>query len=320
MKHYLYALGAILCWASLPAATGAGLKELSTEELMFYSFSTAALYLFFQDGILQRDFRLSIPPLKACLFGVWGLFFYHWIYYLALERAPLAEAAILATTWSLWIVIFSSVLLLRRLALSILGSALLGFFGAALVIGAGKDLSFESTHMKGYLLALCCGVIWSSFSVGLPRLGLKKEPMTFFTLLTALCSGVLYLATMPHQVPSIPAILSALYLGLIPLGLSFFFWSRAVNGGNMVFIGFLSYLTPPLAVLLVAMVHGESISPKVLTGMGVIIVASVLGKYFLGTLSATLTVSAKAKVGTTNSKIDKRCRPAITVFSKKDVT
>lgn len=300
MKHYLYALGAILCWASLPAATGAGLKELSTEELMFYSFSTAALYLFLQDVILQRTFRLSLPPLKACLFGLWGLFFYHWIYYLALERAPLAEAAILATTWSLWIVIFSSLLLLRRLAPSIVGSALLGFFGAALVIGSGKELSFDSAHLKGYLLALCCGVIWSSFSVGLPRLGLKKEPMAVFTLLTALCSGVLYLVTMPHQIPSIQAIFSALYLGLVPLGLSFFLWNRAVTGGNMVVIGFLSYLTPPLAVFLVALVHKEAVPPQVLTGMGVIIAASMLGKYLLGKLSETPAISAKAKVTTMN--------------------
>lgn len=300
MKHYLYALGAILCWASLPAATGAGLKELSTEELMFYSFSTAAIYLIFQDSILQRNFRLSLPPLKACLFGLWGLFFYHWIYYLALERAPLAEAAILATTWSLWIVIFSSLLLLRRLAPSILGSAILGFFGAALVIGAGKELSFDSVHMKGYLLALCCGVIWSSFSVGLPRLGLKKEPMAVFTLLTALCSGVLYLVTMPHQIPSTQAIISALYLGLVPLGLSFFLWNRAVTGGNMVVIGFLSYLTPPLAVLLVALVHKEAVPLQVLTGMGVIIAASMLGKYCLGKLSAAPADTAGAKGATTN--------------------
>ena len=75
MKHYFYALGAILCWASLPAATGAGLNELSTEELMFYSFTTAALYLFLQNGITHRNFRLSLPPFKACLFGLWGLFF-----------------------------------------------------------------------------------------------------------------------------------------------------------------------------------------------------------------------------------------------------
>ena len=287
MKHYLYAFGAILCWASLPAATGAGLKELSTDELMFYSFTTAAIYLFFQDGLMTKNFRLYLPSLKACLFGIWGLFCYHWIYYLALERAPLAEGAILATTWSLWIVIFSSLLLLKRLAPSILCSAIIGFFGAALVISAGKELSFDSAHMKGYLLALCCGLIWSSFSVGLPRLGLKKDPMAGFTFLTAICSTVLYVISWPHPVPSITALSSAVYLGLVPLGLSFFLWNRAVTGGNMVVIGFLSYLTPPLAVLLVALVHGQPISSQVLVGMGVIIGASMMGKYFLGKLSVT---------------------------------
>ncbi len=212
-------------------------------------------------------------------------FFYHWIYYLALERAPLAEGAILATTWSLWIVIFSSLLLLRRLAPSILCSAIVGFLGAALVISAGKDLSFDSAHMKGYLLALCCGLIWSSFSVGLPRLGLKKDPMAGFTFLTAICSTLLYIASWPHQMPTVTAITSAVYLGLVPLGLSFFLWHRAVTGGNMVVIGFLSYLTPPLAVLLVALVHGQPVSPQVFIGMGVIIGASIMGKYFLGKLS-----------------------------------
>lgn len=287
MKHYLYALGAILCWASLPAATGAGLQELSTAELMMYSFSTAALYLYIQDTVRTRSFRLQLPPFKACLFGVWGIFLYHWIYYLALDRAPLAEGAILATTWSLWIVIFSSLLLLKRLAPSILFSGVLGFIGVALVMSAGKELSFDSRYIQGYLLALCCGVIWSSFSVGLSRLHLKQEPMTAFTLLTALCSGGLYLFSMPHQLPSAQALLSAIYLGAVPLGLSFFLWNRAVTGGNMVVIGFLSYLTPPLAVLMVALVHGQRISPQVLVGMAVIIAASIMGKIFLGKLTAT---------------------------------
>lgn len=282
MKHYLYASGAILCWASLPAATGAGLRELSTDELLFYSFSTAALYLFIQDWMIHKKPVFYLPSFKAALFGLWGVFLYHWLYYLALEHAPLAEAAILATTWSLWIVIFSSLILLRRLAPAILGSAITGFSGAALVISAGKELSFDSAHMKGYMLALCCGIIWSSFSVGLPRLQLKKDPMANFTILAALCSFVLYLINMPHHVPSDQAIFSSLYLGLIPLGLSFFLWNRAINGGNMVVIGFLSYLTPPLAVLLVALVHKESIAPQVLAGMGMIIAASILGKYFLG--------------------------------------
>jgi drug/metabolite transporter (DMT)-like permease len=138
MKHYLYALGAILCWASLPAATGSGLSELSTEELMFYNFSTAAIFLYIQDVILTKKLSVAFPDIKASLFGFSGLFLYHYIYYLALERAPLAEGAILATTWSLWIVVFSSIIQLRRLAPSILGTALLGFAGAALVIAGHR--------------------------------------------------------------------------------------------------------------------------------------------------------------------------------------
>ena len=279
---YVYAMGAILCWASLPAATGSGLRGLSIEELLFYSFASAALYLYFQDVVLTRRWKIHFPRPRACVFGIWGIFLYHYVYYQAMARAPLAEGAILATTWSLWIVVFSSLLVLRRLPVSIAVAALMGLGGAGMVIAAGRQLSFDSRHMQGYLLALCCGLIWSSFSVGLPRLKLRREPMTAFTILAAFCAGLLYLATMPHRPPSPAAFWSAVYLGCVPLGLSFFLWNRAVTRGNLVIIGFLSYLTPPLAVLLVALIHGEKVSAQVLAGMVVIIVASVVGRYFLG--------------------------------------
>ena len=282
MKHYFYAIGAILCWASLPAATGSGLAELSSEELMFFSFTSAALYLYIQDLITTRSPKIFIPGLKVTLLGIWGIFLYHYIYYQALSRAPLAEGAILSTTWSFWIVVFSSLLLLKKLKISIIITALVGMIGAAVVISSGKDLTFNMEYMKGYLLALACGVIWSSFSVALGYVKIKKEPMTIFTIYAALLSTVLYLATLPHDMPSLPSLYSAVYLGCVPLGLSFFLWNRALNGGNMVIIGFLSYFTPPLAVLMVAVIHGEKISVQVLIGMAIIIAAAIGGKVYLG--------------------------------------
>jgi len=54
-----------------------------------------------------------------------------------------------------------------------------------------------------------------------------------------------------------------------------------MTGGNLMVIGFLSYLTPPLAVLLVAIIHKERISAQVLLGMVIILAASVVGKTFL---------------------------------------
>lgn len=281
MKYYLYAMGAILCWASLPAATGSGLADLSIEELMFFSFTSAAIFLYLQDVILKRSFKIFIPNLKALLLGVWGIFIYHYVYYMALSRAPLAEGAILATTWSFWIVVFSSVLLLKKLKLSIMLTAFVGMFGAGLVIATGKDLSFNSDYMQGYALALACGLIWSSFSVALGHVKIKKEPMTAFTIVAALLSALLYYSTMPHEIPTARSLGAAIYLGCIPLGLSFFLWNRAVTKGNMVIIGFLSYLTPPLSVLLVALIHGKTVSPQVLLGMGVIIAAAIGGRFSL---------------------------------------
>jgi drug/metabolite transporter (DMT)-like permease len=278
MKYYLYALGAILCWASLPAATGSGLKELSTEELMFYSFTGAAGFLYLQEAIGKRRLTIHFPGPKVSLIGIWGIFLYHYVYYLALDKAPLAEGAILATTWSFWIVVFSSLLLYKKLRLSIVVTALVGLFGAGLVISSGKDLSFAMGYVEGYGLALLCGVIWSSFSVALARLKLREEPMTAFTVYAALLSGLLFLATIPHSLPSPRALAAALYLGCVPLGLSFFLWNRAMVGGNVVVIGFLSYLTPPLAVLLVALIHGQEVAPRVLVGMAVILGASLLGR------------------------------------------
>ena len=160
-------------------------------------------------------------------------------------------------------------------------AALVGMVGAALVIGAGKEVRFVAEFLPGYVLALGCGLIWSSFSVGLSQMHLKEEPMTAFTIYAAVLSAILCGVTGPHTLPSAEALASAVYLGCVPLGLSFFLWNRAVNGGNMAVIGLLSYATPPLAVLLVALVRRQPVSPQVILGMGLIIVAALGGNVIL---------------------------------------
>lgn len=278
MKPYLYALGAVLCWASLPAATGSGLDGLSVTELLFYSFVPAALYLVAQEMILSGRAAIPWPNAKLTLLGLAGIFGYHALYYLALDHAPLVEGAILTTTWSFWIVVFSSVLARKRLSPSVLAVALAGLAGAGLVVSGGQSLNFEARFLPGYLMALGCGLIWSSFSVALSRLRPTRDYMPAFTVLAALFSALVYAASGPQALPPAKALFSALYLGLVPLGLSFTLWNRAVTGGNMTLIGYLSYLTPPLAVLLAALVRGAAVTPHAVVGMIVILVAAFVGR------------------------------------------
>ena len=100
MKPYLYALGAVLCWASLPAATGSGLDGLTVAELLFFSFVPAAFYLVAQEMVLSRRVAIPWPGPSLTALGLAGIFGYHAVYYLALDHAPLVEGAILTTTWS----------------------------------------------------------------------------------------------------------------------------------------------------------------------------------------------------------------------------
>lgn len=278
MKPYLYALGAILCWASLPAATGGGLDGLSVPELLFFSFVPAAVYLSMQEMLLARRPRIPWPDMRLTLLGLAGIFGYHAIYFLAMDRAPLVEGAILATTWSFWIVVFSSALTRKRLSLPVLGVALLGLAGAGLVISGGKSLDFSSRYLPGYALALTCGLVWSGFSVALSRLRPDRDYMPAFTVLAGVCSTLVYIASGPEGLPPTRSLLSALYLGLVPLGLSFSLWNRAVTTGNMTIIGCLTYLTPPLAVFLTALIRGEAVTAQAVWGLALILTAAVLGR------------------------------------------
>lgn len=278
MKPYLYALGAVLCWASLPAATGSGLDGLDVTELLFFSFVPAALYLTAQEMILSGRKSIPWPDARLTVLGLVGIFGYHALYYLALDHAPLVEGAILTTTWSFWIVVFSSVLAAGRLSLPVLAVALVGLAGAGLVVSGGQGLSFEARYLPGYLMALGCGLVWSGFSVALSRLRLARDYMPAFTVLAALCSTLVYAASLPRALPQAEALLSALYLGLVPLGLSFTLWNRAVTTGNMTLIGYLSYLTPPLAVLLAALTRGAAVTPHAVIGMAVILAAALVGR------------------------------------------
>ncbi len=60
---YLYAMGAVLCWASLPAAIGSGLTDLSVRALMAVSFTSAAFFLYGRDVLATRSFKplISMP-------------------------------------------------------------------------------------------------------------------------------------------------------------------------------------------------------------------------------------------------------------------
>lgn len=194
--------------------------------------------------------KLKGVPLKVYVFGTIGLFGYHALYFSALRLAPPAQAGLIAYLWPLLIVLFSGLLPGEKLRPGHFIGGLIGFAGAALIIQGGGS-GFDAAALPGYLLAFGCALFWSGYSVLSRRLGdIPTEAVAVFCVATAVLSAGLHLLTEETLWPqSTWAWMSALALGLGPVGLAFYVWDIGVKRGDIQLLGVSSYAAPLLSTL-----------------------------------------------------------------------
>ncbi len=281
MPAQLYALGAIALWVSV-ASLGVLLAHLPPFLLTGISLLIGGLLALPQ---VLRDPGQWRIPLSTLALGIYGLFGYHFMVFMALRLAPAVEANLINYLWPLLMVVLAPVLLKNmRLRPVHLGAALLGFGGAALAIlgtsgnAAGAPATGGVGAVSGYLAALAAAFMWSSYSL------LTQRVAAFPTAaigLFALVSGVLSLLChwaleAPTPLSSKDMLLLAL-MGLGPLGGAFFLWDKALKLGDARQIGILSYLTPLGSTALLIVVTGRQWSWSIALAAGMIMAAAVLG-------------------------------------------
>jgi len=190
-------------------------------------------------------------PLKVWLLGIYGLFGYHFFYFMALKNAPPLEANLINYLWPLLIVLLSAFLPNEKLRWFHIMGSLLGFFGAILLISFGQEIAFSSVHIEGYMYAVIGAFIWSSYSVMSRYFGSIPTPAVGgFCGATALLSLLAHLMFEQTYMPSFTEFLAAIALGLGPVGMAFFVWDFGMKKGDIKLIGSLSYATPLLSTLL----------------------------------------------------------------------
>ena len=242
----------ILMWATLASLTSLS-AEIPPFQLTAMAFTLAfliGLALWVRQGGSLR-LRLQLP-VRVWLLGIYGLFGYHFLYFMALRNAPAVEASLIAYLWPMLIVLFSAALPGQRLRwFHILGS-LIAFSGAALLVTGGRSLAFHGQYLVGYLLALACAFTWASYSV-LSR-HFKVVPtnsVAGFCFVTAALAFVCHLIFESTVWPTgWNAWLVILLLGLGPVGAAFYTWDYGVKNGNLITLGAFSYTAPLLSTLL----------------------------------------------------------------------
>lgn len=273
MQANLYALGAIALWASL-ASLGVSLTHIPPFLLTGIALIIGSVPAW---PFVLRDPSQWRIPLRTLALGVYGLFAYHFLLFIALRHAPPVEANLVNYLWPLFIVVLSPVVLPGvALRLPHVLAALLGFGGAAIAIAGGRELS--GTLAWGYLPALAAAFIWATYSLMTKRVA--AFPTTAIGLF-GLVSGVLSLLCHVVLEPAVAlqprdwALLAVLGLG--PLGASFFMWDKALKLGDARHIGILSYITPLASTALLIVVSGRSFSWSIALATVLIISAAVMG-------------------------------------------
>jgi drug/metabolite transporter (DMT)-like permease len=273
MHANLYALGAIALWASL-ASLGVSLTHVPP-----FLLTGVALII---GSVPAWPFVLRNPsqwriPLPTLALGIYGLFAYHFLLFIALRHAPPVEANLVNYLWPLFIVVLAPVVLPGvHLRLPHVLAALLGFAGAAVAMLGGRELSGQLAW--GYVPALVAGFIWATYSLMTKRVA--AFPTTAIGLF-GLVSGVLSLLCHVLLEPSATlqlrdwALLAVLGLG--PLGASFYLWDKALKLGDARHIGILSYITPLASTALLMLVSGRSWSWSIALATAMIISAAILG-------------------------------------------
>lgn len=247
---------AIAMWALLALFTAAS-GQVPPFQLLAMTFAIGAAC-----GLVTWPFRRGIAsqlrlPAIVWVIGIGGLFGYHFFYYTALRNAPVAEASLIAYLWPMLIVLGSALLPGERLRWFHLAGAACGFAGAVLLVtGRSGPIEFSGTSL-GYLSALACALIWSSYSIlSRSHKTASSDAVAVYCLATAALSLVCHLLFEQTVWPdNALQWLAVAGLGLMPVGLAFYAWDHGVKHGNIQLLGSAAYLAP-LASTAILMVTG----------------------------------------------------------------
>jgi len=271
MSANLYALGAIALWSSL-ASLGLALRNVPP----FLLTGVALVIGSMPAWPLYRQWKVSPTTLAL---GIYGLFGYHFLLFIALRMAPAVEANLVNYLWPLLIVVLAPFVLPNlRLRMVHVAAALLGFTGAGIAILSASQGAAGAAWHWGYLPALASAFIWSTYSLWTRKVAsFPTAAIGLFGLVSGVLSLLCHWALEPSTSLAPRDWLLLAVMGVGPLGAAFFLWDKALKLGDARHIGILSYLTPLASTTMLLLVTGRGLSAGVAGAAAMIIGAAIVG-------------------------------------------
>jgi drug/metabolite transporter (DMT)-like permease len=151
----------------------------------------------------------------------------------------------------------------------------LGFVGAAILIGIGR----LSPSYIGVGLALLGAVSWAAYCVFRLKWKATTGPVLArgFGISAVICVGLHFLLE-PSSVPSASSVAAATTIGIIPTAVANWTWDEGFRRGDSQLLAVMAYATPLCSALLLAALGLEAFTWRLLVGTLVIVGAGILSR------------------------------------------
>lgn len=270
----LYGVIAVILWGLL-ALLGTMTAKIPAFQLLSLCFGISALIMVTKRTITGQAI-LSKPQLTVAqwLLGIAGLFGFHYCYFIALKYAPAIEVSLIVYFWPLLLAIFVAT---KQAFIKALCGGCLAFVGIAFIIIGDANLSLSQAHLTGYLLAIACALIWSSYSWYLSTSNNKVDDIGWLSAAVALLSLFAHLQLeTSHWDFSISEWIGIVLLGLGPVGGSFYLWDIGLKLGNKQLLASLSFSAPLISSVALALAGINSWSFNIILALGFILTGALV--------------------------------------------
>jgi drug/metabolite transporter (DMT)-like permease len=256
---------AILMWSLLALLTAASGRmppfQLAAMTFLIGGLIGAATWIVRPQGMAALWQRPEVWAL-----GLFGLFGYHALYFMALRLAPPAESGLINYLWPLLIVLFSSFLPGERLRAHHVIGAMLGFVGTIVLIAGRAQFGVVADYIPGYAAAFVAAFVWAIYSVMSRRFAsVPTDAVAGFCIVTAILAALCHLVFETTVWPShATEWLAVLGLGLGPVGAAFYVWDVGMKRGDIRVLGAASYAAPVLSTIFLVLAGYAEPTPSLL--------------------------------------------------------
>ena len=286
-----FGLVALIFWATGVAFTRVLIETLGPITLVAVSFSGGGLISLCVEFWRYRRIRILSPPFWTYLIFC-DIFFLGYILgffpslAMAGNRQVVLQLGVVNYLWPGLIVLGSVFMLKYRARWYFLVPGLITAFMGIMICMAGKvsvGLFLNAIRENTVAFALMAGsaICWAVYSNGARKYAPPNggSGMPLFQLTTGILFFILKLIIGAKSSWPVSVIFPLVYYMVFVVAVSYLLWDLAMQKGNIIFLGAISYLLPLVSTLFAGWYFHEPVGWHLLTGAAFVIAGAVLSRF-----------------------------------------